>query len=328
MSSPPASRRRSRFAALLRVARSRTVRRVGSALFFGAAAWLIWRQLAGVSVQAFLHALGATNPLAVLASILLTFSSYLCLSGSEWLALHALGHRFGYWRAARVAIPAYALTNSAGFSPATGTALRIRMYGRLGLPPLQSAEVAMLAGAAVTVSGVVATGLVRIVDPSIGRAAARGQEAAGAVVLLGALMAAPAVLWFVAFGPHAPAWLGGRAQGRLSARQRLAGLGAGLGDWLFSSAALFVLLPHPDPAAFAGYFAAYAAGCILSAATGVPGGIGVFEAIVLTITSMISKTHETAAALLLYRAIYSLGPLALWGAYAAFGYVRRKAGSP
>jgi hypothetical protein len=33
------------------------------------------------------------------------------------------------------------------------------------------------------------------------------------------------------------------------------------------------------------------------------------------------------AARLLHRAIYSLGPLALRRAYAAFGYARRKAGS-
>jgi hypothetical protein len=33
----------------------------------------------------------------------------------------ALGHDLDYFQAARVAIPAYALTNSAGFSPATST---------------------------------------------------------------------------------------------------------------------------------------------------------------------------------------------------------------
>jgi hypothetical protein len=48
---------------------------------------------------------------------------------------------------------------------------------------------------------------------------------------------------------------------------------------------------------------------------------------VLAITRMISKTHETAAALLLYRAISGLGPLALRGAYTALGYGRRMARS-
>jgi phosphatidylglycerol lysyltransferase len=186
------------------------------------------------------------------------------------------------------------------------------MYARFGLSALQSAQVAMLAGAAVTVSGVVASGLVLMADPSIGRALHGG---APLVVAVGAALAAPAALWFVAFRAWAPTWLGGRRGDELGGRQRLAGLAAGLGDWLFSAAALFVLLPHPQPAAFAGYFVAYAAGCILSAGTGVPGGVGVFEAIVLALTSLISRTHETAAALLLYRGIYSLGPLSLWAAY-------------
>jgi uncharacterized membrane protein YbhN (UPF0104 family) len=49
----------------------------------------------------------------------------------------------------------------------------------------------------------------------------------------------------------------------------------------------------------------------------VPGGLGVFEAIVLTLTTLLSQVHETAAALVLYRCIYSLGPLAIWGVASA-----------
>ena len=321
MSSTPISNRAAWRSVLLRLARSRPVRLLWSVAFFVGAAYLIYRQIAAMLLSALVHAVATTNPIAVVGSISLTCASYLCLSGSEWLALKALGHRLGYWRAARVAVPAYALTNSAGFSPATGTALRIQLYSPMGLSAFQSTQVAMLAGAAVTISGVVAAGAVIILDPSIGRAL---RQSSHVVPLVGGLMIAPVALWFVAFKSGAPAWLGGGKAERLPTRDRVLGLGAGLGDWTFSAAALFLLLPHPDPATFAGYFVAYTAGCILSAATGVPGGIGVFEAIVLSLTSVISKTHETAAALLLYRCIYSLGPLAL---AAAFGGIRRVAGS-
>lgn len=299
---------------LVRRLRSPAARRILSAGFFLAAAYLIYRQVAGMSLSGFLHALATTPPSAVAAAVVFTGASYLCLSGTEWLAQRALGHQLGYWTAAGVAVPAYALTNSAGFSPATGTALRIELYGGRGLSALQSAKIAMLAGAAVSVSGVVAAGIALVLDPSVfGQAL---HEGAALVALLGLVLIAPAGLWFVAFRPGAPSWLGGDGPSGLSARERLLGLGAGLGDWLFSGGALFVLLPHHDAAAFPSYFVAYVAGCLLSAATGVPGGIGVFEAIVLVLTALISQTHETAAALLLYRVIYSLAPLgliALWG---------------
>lgn len=88
--------------------------------------------------------------------------------------------------------------------------------------------------------------------------------------LAGAALALPGALWFYAFTPTAPAWLGG---GRVSLprSKRLLGMLVGLGDWLFSSAALFILLPNPDPAVFPTFLAAYIAGSLLSAATGVPG---------------------------------------------------------
>lgn len=102
------------------------------------------------------------------------------------------------------------------------------------------------------------------------------------------------------------------------------GLLAGLGDWLFSGAALFILLPTPELAVFPTFLAAYVAGSLLSAATGVPGGIGVFEAIVLALATLFAQVHETAAALLLYRCIYSLGPLSIWGGLVLWRAWRRR----
>jgi phosphatidylglycerol lysyltransferase len=97
---------------------------------------------------------------------------------------------------------------------------------------------------------------------------------------------------------------------------RLLGLLAGLGDWLFSSAALFALLPQPQLAGYPTFLAAYVAGTVVGAASGVPGGVGVFEAVVLTLSSVFGQVHESAAALLLYRCIYSLGPLSVFGVIA------------
>lgn len=293
--------------------RSPWAHRLLSATFLLIAAVLIYRQVSTITVSAFLAALAATNPLAIALSIVLTGASYLCLSGSEWLALQALSHRLSYRQAVMVAVPAYALTNTAGFSPATGTALRLQLYARRGLSAGQSAAVAMLAGSAVSLSGPVAAGLVIVAAPSAFATAFHGPI--WIALLVGAVLLAPAGLWFWAFTPHAPRWLGGGHAALPAARTRLVGLLAGIGDWLFSGAALFALLPHPQLSTYPTYLAVYIAGCLLSAITGVPGGIGVFEAIVLALSGLFSQVHETAAALLLYRCIYSLGPLSLYGMF-------------
>lgn len=44
----------------------------------------------------------------------------------------------------------------------------------------------------------------------------------------------------------------------------------------------------------------------------------------LTLAAVFSQVHETAAALLLYRCIYSLGPLAIWGGVMLSGAWRRR----
>lgn len=300
--------------AVWRGLRTPALRGFASAGFIAGAVYLIWRQVSAVTPQDVLVALRATGVPAVLAACGLTAASYLCLSVTEWIALHALRRPLSFRQAVQVAAPAYALTNSVGFSAATGTAVRLQLYRPAGLDVRQSTAVAMVAGLAVTLSGLVAAGLAVVADAAdFGQITPGGAWGAAA---LGILLLAPAVLWYLAFTPAAPRWLGGAHPAVPGSRLRTAGLAAGVGDWLFSCGALFVLLPQPDPANLPTFLVAYVAGCLLSAATGAPGGIGVFEAIVLTLTSMISRTHETAAALLLYRAIYSLGPLSLVGAYA------------
>ena len=308
---------RSLLRSIARVFRRPLVRSILSIGFFVAAVWLIWRQVATISLSSFLGAIAATPPWAVLLSAIFTAGSYVCLSGTEWTALRALGHRLSRLEAAKVAVPAYALTNSAGFSPATGTLFRVRLYGRMGLTGAQAAAVSLVAGAAVTLSGLVAAGWLMLLDPAAFGTAVRGP--AWIAALVGAAMAAMGALWFYAFTPAAPGWLGG-GRSTLTRSSRLVALLAAVGDWLFSGAALFILLPTPELAIFPTFLAAYVAGSLLSAATGVPGGIGVFEAIVLALATVFAQVHETAAALLLYRCIYSLGPLAIWG-----GFVLRRA---
>jgi phosphatidylglycerol lysyltransferase len=264
-----------------------------------------------LSWDAFRHALVTTAPWKVAASMALTLASYACLSATEWLALRAQGRRFRYRDAAMVAVPAYALTNSAGFSPATGAAFRLQLYGRRGVPAKPAALVALTAGTAVTLSGPVTAGLAMLAAPASLAAAARAP--AWMAMALGAVLLAPAAAWFVAFRREAPKWLGGGKRADLGWRPRVLGLAAGVGDWAFSCGALFVLLPAPDVRLLPGYLVAYIAGSLLSAASGVPGGIGVFEGVVLMLTTVMARVHETATALLLYRCIYSLGPLAIWG---------------
>ena len=276
-----------------------------SGLALVAAALLIRHVLKGFSWPLFLIALRATPVSAIWAAIALTPASYVCLAVTEWFALQSLGHRLNWHRAGRVAFASYAVSNSLGFSLATGTATRLRLYSPWGLSAASITAVALLAGAAVSLSGVVTAGLAMMMRPSPFTEVFHWPRWAAEAI--GLALIAPGALWFVVLkkGEQDAPPIAHSAEGRAFA------LMAGVADWALSGAALYVLLPHATLAGFPEFLAVFVLGSLVSAATGVPGGVGVFEAVVLGLSTLMARANETATALILYRVIYSLGPLAI-----------------
>ncbi|WP_430635968.1 hypothetical protein [Sphingomonas hankookensis] len=82
-----------------------------------------------------------------------------------------------------------------------------------------------------------------------------------------------------------------------------------LADIACASAALFVLIPGAAPALLPAFVLAYTLGIVAAVVTHVPGGIGVFEAVVLAVVPMDRAT--LFAALIAYRLLYYLLPLGL-----------------
>jgi uncharacterized membrane protein YbhN (UPF0104 family) len=267
---------------------------------FVLAVWVIRRQLHETSVGQIFGALRATPASRLLISALAVLLSYLCLGVTEAWVLKCLGHRVGRVRALLVSFTAYSLANSIGFGPAAVSAVRMRFYGSAGLRGKNVAAVTVLAAVVVTLSGVVIAGLGLLLSPT----------APVWLKLIGVLLLAPAACLYI------------RRERRVMKVEieppRLPGrmimLATGMGDWIFSGAALFVLLPDAHAAALPGFLAVFVLGSVVSSASGIPAGIGVFEAVVLGLKSASGGVQETAAALILYRLVNALGPLCIAGA--------------
>lgn len=275
--------------------------KIGFALgVFAAAAWVIRRQLHETSIKQIFQALEATPGSRLLISAGAVLLSYLCLGVTEVWVLRCLGHPIGKLKAVLVSFTAYSLANSVGFGPAAVSAVRLRFYGSAGVKAKQIAAVTVLAAAVVTLSGVVIAGLGLLLSPTT----------PVWLRMLGPVLLAPAAFLFVQRQTRVlkveiePPKLPGR----------LAMLGAGMGDWIFSGGALFVLLPDAHLSALPGFLAVFVLGSVVSSASGIPAGIGVFEAVVLGLKSASGGVQETAAALILYRFVNALGPLCIAGA--------------
>lgn len=278
-------------------------------IVLSAAFWIIWREVRDTSLAQIAIALAGIPGWALCAALALTVVSYACLATTETILSRAMGFRVSRLRSALTSTSAFAASNSLGYSLASQGAVRLRGYGPAGLSHGQIARLTLAVSLAVSLSGVVTAGLTMIVAPLVfAHALHRPVPAVGAVALL---LTTPAALWVLAFRRQGSVWIGGGASAPPDARRRGLAAAAGLGDWLASAAALFILLPQPTVAGFAIFLVVFVLGSLISAASGVPGGLGVFEAIVISLTPLVAQTHETAAALLVYRLIYSLGPAAL-----------------
>ena len=265
------------------------------------ALWLIRRELKEVKLSAIATALRTTPAWAVALAAAFTAKSYACLAAVEWRLLKVIGHPQPMARIALRSFAANALSSLVGFGLVSGAALRVRVYASTRLPAAAIAQLVFLYTAATYLAGVVCLGLATLA--ALRPISATLSMPAWAVAFGGLLLLAPAALWFVLFRHPR------QAAARPGQLDRSAALCAGLGDWIFSGAALFVLTLAPF-SAFPAFLAVFCLGSLLGGLAGVPGGIGVLEATVLGLHAG-PLAHTTVAALILYRVIYLLGPAAV-----------------
>ena len=256
--------------------------------------------------QAF-HAIG---PLAIAASMSLTVLSYLALTLYDHVALRIAGHRVPWQTAALASFCSYTISHNLGLALITGGSARLRIYGAAGLGSGDVARV--IASASLAFWGGVFTmaALVMAVHPvsvMLGTIAlnAEAQRAAGIAMLmvaagvLAGLRPVPITVRIMGWALLLP-----------SRRQALGQIGIACIDLTLASTALFVLAPHAGYALYPTFFLAYALAIILALISHVPGGMGVFEAVFLAVLPGMDRPGLMAA-LILYRLIYYLAPLAI-----------------
>ena len=288
------------FRPLNRLAAAPTVRLVLPLVIIALAAWLIRQELKAVSLHEIAAAIGATPPWALALSALCTLATYACVAVEEWYVLRFIGRPLPPLRTALASAGSSALSIAMGFGLASGTAVRLRLYAFAKLTAADVAKVTALVSGMLFLSGLVTEGV-----STLGATGPVGRELgwpAWSVAVLAALLVTPAVGWFVLLRrlvrghPTTP-----------GLRGRMICLAAGVGEWVFSGAALFVLAAHrlSDLPAF---LAAFCFGTLIGSAVGVPADLGVLEAAILGSGSL-GAARQTAAALILYRLIFHLAPL-------------------
>ncbi len=279
------------------------------ALLFGLGLYALQRLLHSVDPADIAAEVRATPASTLALALGATALGYLALIFYDWFALRFIGRSLAPGVVAIGGFLGYAFGNTIGVSLVSGGAVRYRIYSAVGLNAFEvaaiSGYIAMALGTGLTLIGLAALA----VHP--GAVAAYLPYPPGTVrILAGAAVAAAvaAILWVSATGRR----LSFRGYDlRLPPPGDLAGqLAVTLIDVVAAAFALWVLLPSGKPD-FATFVAVYAAAMMVGVLSHVPGGIGVFETVVIGTLPATVPIGEAAAALLLFRVIYYLLPFAL-----------------
>lgn len=256
-------------------------------------------------------------PSALLGAMGATFVGFIILLGYEWSASRYAAVMLPPRAVLLGGFTAFAIGNALGLSLLSGGSVRYRLYARHGLAASDVARMTLFASLSLGCALPVLAALATLFDLSAASAALHLPSAAlGAIAVT--VLASAALLTLaihrrrLAQQPFKDSLLvrAGRRTLRLpSARLTALQLAITALDVAAAATVLYLLLPEAPPLGvfFLIYLIALAAGVL----SHVPGGVGVFEAVLLAAFANTLGAAPLAAALLLYRLIYVLLPMLL-----------------
>ena len=267
---------------------------------FITAIYVIHTQLGSASMHAVYAHLNAYSPGILFAAIIATLLGHAALSLQDFIAFRHLTARPPRQDLALASFTSNAVGNTVGSLVLLGSALQTRIYLQAGLPPEDCALFVRIKrlGLYVGALTIAAAGLLLEPGPL--------QRHYGMPIILS-----------VVIGMVCLAGAGGLLWRSLSITGVTPGsalyrLFASLVDWSMAALVLYLLLPESTPLGFAAFLPIFALACLAAGLSGLPAGIGAFDAVIL----LLVPSHSIEAvigALILFRGIYYLMPLALAG---------------
>lgn len=256
------------------------------------------------------HAVHAIAGWRLAVALALTAASYVALTFYDYVALRIIGRPLPWRTAALASFCSYTLSHNLGLSLLTGGSARYRIYTAAGLEGGDIARIIASAGLSFWGGVLVLAGALMLAHPAA--IAVMGvtlglpvQRVAGGAILLAAL----GLLAAIGKGGRAPRFFGWTLA-LPTHGQALAQIGVACIDLAAASAALFILVPGIAPALYPTLFLAYVLAIIVTLVSHVPGGLGIFEAVIVATLPDVDKP-SLLAALIAYRLIYYLIPLLL-----------------
>lgn len=278
------------------------------AAIFVLAVYLLYNKLKAYSVAQIRESIQEISWLRIAISMLLMVVNYGILVGYDWLALKAIHKQLPLPRVALVSFIGQAVSYNFG-ALLGGTSVRYRFYTAWGFSIVEIVRLVLMLAVTFWVGALGLCGLVFIVAPPHIPDELMANMPIQDIRLLGWILLAIASGWLaLCFTIRKPVHIFGRdlifpSPAIAIAQAIVAGV-----DLIAAAACMYALLPGNLGISFIDFLPGYLLAQVAVVLTHIPGGVGVFELVILELTQT-PQPQTVFAAVLLFRLIYYILPL-------------------
>jgi phosphatidylglycerol lysyltransferase len=254
---------------------------------FGAVAYVLHREIASLHIRDIFRELRSIPTIHIIAALLITALSYWVLSFYDLLGLRYLRKTLPYARMVFTSFIAYAFGHNLGLAAFTGAAIRMRLYASAGLTAIDVVTVQGFCSLTSAIGLATLGGLSLLLEPQQLHDAVRlplwWTRIVGTALLC--LVVAYAVCSIFVRKPlEVRGWQLRIPRPSISFPQ----IALGLLDLGIASTVLYVLLPESASINYLAFLGVYAAAVTAGIISHVPGGIGVFETVIILAIPQVS----------------------------------------
>jgi len=279
-------------------------------LLFLIALWVLYGALQEYHYSDVVQRLKGIPGWRLLLSLALTIFNYFALTGYDTLALHYLRHPLPYSRIALASFLGYAFSHNLGFSLVSGGSVRYRLYSAWGLSAVEITSVIALNFLTFSL-GMLTLGSIVFLYSPLAIPPALGLPVTS-VRPLGVLFAIIVTMHLLlSLVRQKPILIKEWELPLPSPRFALAQVVLASCEWALAGSVLYALLPTTAALSYAGFLGIFLLAQIAGVSSQVPGGLGVFETVILLLLSPFLPTPLILGVLVAYRGIYYLLPLAI-----------------
>lgn len=241
-------------------------------------------------------------------ALMTTGLGYGLMTGYDILGFIHIKQKLSILKIAFTAFVSYAVGNTVGFTAFSGTAIRYRYYGLWGVSKVKIGELIIFTNLTFWLGLLSISGIVSILDPlTLPRAIKLPFDS---IHPLGFIFLSLVIIYFIVSitVKHSITIAGEEVTFPKPLISVSTIIVAGL-DWGLASLVLYVLLPPSLSMSYIGFFGIYIVALTAGLISNVPGGLGVFETVMLYLRPESVTAPQMLGGLIAYRLVYYFLPL-------------------